>query len=264
MNIVFFCYVMLFIIFLLLKECFNLIKLYKQERECYVKTLNHDLRVATLAQIRALDLLYKTCSAEQKDLVKDINESCKYSLDMISCLLNTYKFNNGEEVLRYSVFSLTDLLNKSVACVKDLYCLRNFKFQIEFAQENYVEADRDLLYKLLNILLITSVINSTTQELKILVKNNKKNYTISIMYQGNPISEEEYRRMFLNKPAYTTVGNGIRMYFCKKIIDFHGGSIRVLRDKNSNMFTFTLPIRKVLKTPSDVAFNLKKKPFICN
>lgn len=240
------------------REYFQLIKRQKQERECYVKTLNHDLRVATIAQIRALDLLYKTCSVEQKDLVKDINESCKYSLDMISCLLNTYKFDNNEQVLKYSVFNLTDLLNNVIANIKDLYSLKNFEFKINSNKNNYIEADREMLFKLLNILLITSITNSFTSSLNILIKKNNKNYTVTLRYQGNPISEEEYRRMFLNKPSYTTVGNGIRMYFCKKIIDFHGGTIGVLCEKNSNKFTFTLPFKKSSKTFKIPIFDLSK------
>lgn len=255
MNTVFFCFVMLFILFLLIRERFKLIKVQKQERECYVKTLNHDLRVATLAQIRALDLLYKTCNDEQKDLVEDISDSCKYSLEMISCLLNTYRFDNGEQILKYSIFNLTELLNKSVSNIKDLYSLKDFNFQIEAVPENYIEADREMLSKLLNILLVTSVTNSSVQSLKVLVKKNKLNYIVSLIYKGNPISEEEYRRMFLNEPSYTTVGNGIRMFFCKKIIDFHGGTIRVLRDKNLNKFTFTLPLKKTLKSSKELAFN---------
>ncbi len=68
------------------------------QRENFIKTLSHDIRVSTLAQIRGLDLLQSKYS--QEELITDINESCKYSLDMINMLLNTYRYENGEQVFK--------------------------------------------------------------------------------------------------------------------------------------------------------------------
>ena len=70
------------------------------------------MRVASLAQIRALDILEKNSSSEQKNFVKEINDSCKFSLDMITILLNSYKFKNGECVLEYENFDFSQLINQ--------------------------------------------------------------------------------------------------------------------------------------------------------
>ena len=66
--------------------------------------------------------------------------------------------------------------------------------------------------------------------------------------------EEEYNRIFSEKHVYTTVGHGIKMQLCKKIIDFHSGKIKVSNfENNNNLLTFTIPKSKkqnILKRPS--------------
>ncbi len=49
------------------------------------------------------------------------------------------------------------------------------------------------------------------------VKRVCDNLEVSITYSGNPLSEEECRRMFSNNPRFSTVGHGIKMYMCKKL-----------------------------------------------
>ena len=51
-----------------------------------------------LHKYAVLDLLQSKYS--QEELITDINESCKYSLDMINMLLNTYRYENGEQVFK--------------------------------------------------------------------------------------------------------------------------------------------------------------------
>lgn len=259
MNTIISVCIALFFIFILLKERATLIKEKKQERECYIKTLNHDFRVATLAQIRALDLLYKTCNIEQKDLVQDISDSCKYSLDMITCLMNTYKFDNGEQILKYNVFNLTDLIQGAISNISEIYRLKNFKIDFDSLKDNFIEADKEMISKLIKIILITCVLNSETSEIKIIVKKELNRYLISLSYVGKALSEEEYRRMFMNEPCYTTVGQGIRMYFCKKIVEFHGGSINVFCNKKTNEFTFDLLSKRNLKPIKMQAFDLNSQ-----
>ena len=59
----------------------------EKQKEYFIETLVHDLKVPTLAQYRGLELLENevvgNLSEEQKELVSQIKYSCKYILDMI-------------------------------------------------------------------------------------------------------------------------------------------------------------------------------------
>ena len=76
--------IVLLILFFVLRRNLSLKYELFSQRENFIKTLSHDIRVSTLAQIRGLDLLQEKYN--QEELIFDINESCKYSLDMINML----------------------------------------------------------------------------------------------------------------------------------------------------------------------------------
>lgn len=247
-------FIIFFIPFLVLHNKYNCLKKeFKSEREHFIKTLSHDLRVASLAQIRALDILQKNSNDEQKDFVKEINDSCKFSLDMITTLLNSYKFKNGECVLEYENFDFSLLINQIYEKNKKLLEEKNILLNLKH-NNIYIDADKVMLSKAVTILLETAITNSAyTQEINLHTKQEDNSITFSIFYKGLPLTEEEYSRIFSEKHVYTTVGHGIKMQLCKKIIDFHSGKIKVSNFENKNMLTFTIPKTKkqnLLKRPS--------------
>ena len=249
-------FIIFFIPFLVLLNKYNCLKKeFKNEREHFIKTLSHDLRVATLAQIRALDILQKNSTSEQKDFVKEINDSCKFSLDMITTLLNSYKFKNGECVLEYENFDFSQLINQVFIKNKQLLEEKNILLNLKQNNNIYIDADKAMLSKAVTILLETAITNSAyTQEININTKQEDNSITFSVFYKGLPLTEEEYNRIFSEKHVYTTVGHGIKMQLCKKIIDFHSGKIKVSNfENNNNLLTFTIPKSKkqnILKRPS--------------
>ena len=81
------CLVAMFL-FLIIKYLLLYRDMLKQ-REYFVETLSHDLRVSTIAQIRGLDLLKKNALQNDNnlELISEIDKSCKFTLDMMTMLL---------------------------------------------------------------------------------------------------------------------------------------------------------------------------------
>ena len=73
-----------------------LLKKMIQERKYFINTISHDFRVAILAQIRALSFLQnkKNIICSEQELIEDMDDSSKFSLDLINTLINTYKYKN--------------------------------------------------------------------------------------------------------------------------------------------------------------------------
>lgn len=71
----------------------------KNEAENFT-VLIHDLKIPTIAQIRALELLlngeFGNLSKEQKEIILLILESCKYLYKVILTLVLTYNIDNSE------------------------------------------------------------------------------------------------------------------------------------------------------------------------
>lgn len=235
-----------------------------KQREYFIKTLSHDLRVSTLAQIRGLEILQKNDLPKPlQDLLFDINNSCKYTFDMITMLLDTYRFENGEQVLNYETFNLSEIINDCIHKISNEAKDKNIDFCSNLKNFEAIYADKYGFRKIVSILIRTALYYSE-QNNTILIEMQKKNdFTkFSIIYKGKSLSDEECRRMFSNNPRFSTVGHGIRMHLCKKIIDFHKGKIFVKNhSKDINSFTFIIPSKKEdheYKTPILKEFQTSK------
>ena len=72
----------------------------ERQKEYFIETLIHDLKVPTIAQLRGLELLQKgtfgIINNDQKEILNNITDSCQYILTMISMVLNTYRFENSK------------------------------------------------------------------------------------------------------------------------------------------------------------------------
>lgn len=218
---------------------------YSKQREYFIKTLNHDLKVAILAQIRGLEILQKINkdNNSQKELISDINQSCIYTLDMITMLLNTYKYERGEAVLHYESFNLSDLIMSAYHLILPMAREKNIEIVFDICKNCELEADREGIFRVVSTLLTTAIYYSLKEtSISFKVRRIKGKLKVTILYCGKTLTEEECRRMFSNNPRFSTVGHGIRMHLCKKIIDFHKGVIKVENcTKMINSFTFILP-----------------------
>lgn len=223
----------------------------ERQKEYFIETLIHDLKVPTLAQLRGLELLQNDVlgktNDDQKDLVVEIIKSCKYILEMISRVLQTYRFENRQKSLCFEVFSLADLLLESFNKVSSNAQEKNVQFVYASTQDDtMVEADRKEIKKVIVNLLISAISYSDKNE-KILVNISTDNNQIklSIKSHGISLSERECLTMFekfeLNSTRFTSVGGGIGLYLCKKIIDIHDGTIYANTAEKTNIFTFIIP-----------------------
>ena len=218
-----------------------------KQREYFINTLSHDLRVSTLAQIRGLDLLKN--DEEQQELVSDIKDSCKYTLDMITMLLNTYKFENGEQILSYEEFLLGDLIEQICHDLSEMTGEKGVTIHLDNEATEFVNADKSGISKMVLCLLTTAILNSDRDsEIKVFINKLYNNFEVTISYKGVALTDEECNRMFSSGSTFSTVGHGIRMHFCKKILDFHGGDIKVFNYGGVNSFTFTLPVQTAKNT----------------
>lgn len=233
----------IFLVFVL-KRNFSLRRELFSQRENFIKTLSHDIRVSELAQLRGINLLQKRYSDDE--LLNDIDDSCRYSLDMINILLNTYRYENGEQVLNYEIFNFSEIVAENSKKLSKQLQEKEIEIYYPKNSSEALYADKNELAKMLFYLLSTTIYYSyRNNKISIIVHKTSDDLSVSITYSGKSLSEEECRRMFLNNPRFSTVGHGIKMYLCKKIIEFHGGKIVVSNcGEKINTFTFNIPLKK--------------------
>lgn len=231
-------------LFIIIFKYMHLRKELQSQRKYFIDTLSHDIRVSTIAQIRGLEFLQKNFLIQpcHSELLEEINNSCKYTLDMITMLLNTYKFQNKELSLNYETCNLSELINLAYDNMEK----KNINISLLNPKQCLVKIDKNLIQKVINIFLsIALIYGEKNSQILISLKENNNYAEVCIMYYGIKLSEEECKRMQSKSSRFSTVGEGIKMELCKKIIDYHNGDIKVKSyNNNLNALIFSLPVKK--------------------
>ena len=228
---------------------FSLQKRFINEKNYFINTLSHDIRVTILAQLLGLNLLKKCFDKNSvQSLIEDISNSTEYNLEMINMLINTYKFENGDSIISSKEFNLSNIVFSACDSLSEIAAEK--KISIHHNLGNFsLYGGISELNKAIKILIFTAI-QQANKESKITCNLKYKNGKIlfEINYHGKPLTYEEQQRILSRDSRFSTVGHGIKMHFCKKIIDFHGGKIKILNKNNNNSFIVILPDRTPKKS----------------
>ena len=216
-----------------------------KQRKYFIDTLSHDLRVSAIAQIRGIELLQKDSNVKN-EIIENLHESSNFSLEMINMLLNSYRYKQGDKFLKYESFSPWDLINQACDKFKENAKEKGIKFFYRIDKQAKINAEKAGIYKVITTFLSTAINNSYNSNLiYIKLDQDYKHLQFSLTYRGKTLSEEECKRMFMENPKFSTVGQGIKLHLAKKIIDFHNGKIFVKKtQKYLTTLSFSLPIKK--------------------
>ena len=230
---------------ILRKKCFNFNNKLKEclisQRESFVNILSHDLRIPAIAQIRALELVKNeklgALNNTQKNMLIDIEDSCKCILNLMSLTINTYSMENNRYKFIYEKFNLSDVILFAFNELLHLASEKNITFEYENKYKNLqILGDKEELKKVIINILFSSISNANFGQkilIKIIHKNNKIRMTVTVKDDNC-----KYTNTAINS-SYTSIGQNIRMGFCKKIIESHKG--KVIENNRKNTFTFEIP-----------------------
>lgn len=221
-------------------------KEYLLQRENFIKILSHDLRISTLAQLRGIEFLQKEGlrSTLQPEMLKEINSSCRYTLEMINMLLMAYRFENGEKTLEPSFFQFSKLIQEVLDEQRLAQCDKEITIDIKCKPSEYLYADYNAVSWLIKNLLHVAMTRCIKGgRIEVVTQYEEKAFVFKVSYTGPVLSEDECKNMFLYNQKYSLVGENIKMYLCKKITDCHNGNISVENlGKIGNIYKVIFPV----------------------
>jgi len=241
-------------------QLFNILKIQKlqKQKESFIATLTHDLRTPIRAQVRALELLlaekFGVMPDEQKNIVREILSSCKFLNFMTEDLLAKYKFENGSMTVKKDPHNLQRTIEDIIHSLKYIIeqkqqsIIYNYKSKILHVDIDLIEFSRVMN----NIIVNASEYSPEHGNIIIEVTDKPQFLEISVADSGKGLREDDIDLIFeeyhTKAKSFNKIGAGLGLFISRKIIELHGGEIRVEIPETGigSKFVFTLPCSMAL------------------
>ena len=225
----------------------------EHQRDLFLATLSHDLKNPLQAQISSLEMLYREYYGKidegHQEVMALIIESAKYMKDMLCTLLKTCKQNNGIIQLVYSRFDILSLMTKSIREVRDLGKIKNveIRFNSQLTEdEKLMYADENQLRRVIGNMLnnaINYAFENSVVDISIKLENGF--YVFDFKNESEEISESLKVNIFdkyvCGNPLESNSGVGLGLYFCRRILEAHDGTISLDNIGTKNTFSIKIP-----------------------
>ncbi len=222
----------------------------QSQREDFMASLAHDLKVPVIGAIRALDALLQgyvgPLDQKQTDFIECLHRSHENLLLMVKNLLQVLRYESGKDQFIFEHFDLVGILSE---CIKDAgptMDAKHIHLEMELPKKLILTADRVAL-KTLIINLIGNAIGSAPEhtQVKVNLQLCDKQAVLEVHNGGEPISEEDMEQLFqrLWQGKRFGAGAGLGLYLCRQIAEGHGGSMTCQSSREEGtIMRFTVPI----------------------
>ncbi len=221
----------------------------------FLANMSHELRTPLNAIIGFSEVLHEKMfgelNAKQGEYVDDIHQSGRHLLSLINDILDLSKIEAGRMELELSEFALQAALENSLALIRERAQNHGVKLQCEIdpALDTLHADERKFKQVMLNLL--SNAVKFTPEGGTVSVQAKKSGalLSVSVTDTGAGIAPEDHAAAFEefkqvgNDQARKAEGTGLGLPLTKRIIELHGGEIRLesALGKGST-FSFTIPL----------------------
>lgn len=232
----------------------ELIKL-NQAKDEFIALASHQLRTPATAVKQYVSLLINGYAGElasdQLTFLQTAYDSNERQLNIINDLLKTAQLDSNRFVLTKQRVPITGIIRDAIKDMQSSLALKDQQviFKGE-ADTTKVEIDEnEVRLALVNLLENASKYSYNNTLITVQLRKRKQHIEVSITDEGVGITPENKQKIFEkftrinNDLSDTVTGSGLGLYWIKRIIKLHGGTVKVhsALGKGST-FTISLPI----------------------
>lgn len=221
------------------------------KKETFLAMVTHDLKTPIYAEICALELLNKNrdkMDGMQTEIISDILSAAKYMKNLVENITQKYKVENESLVLQKTYCSLQEIVISCIEDTKYLFEEKGMKYILNCSAKNSnANIDELEIKRVVHNLIINTIEHGITKSKVIMdIKDSENFLTFSITNFGIGIDIKDQEDIFLKYVSHANkhkkINSGLGLYIAKRIIDAHGGKIKVESEINKYVkFTFSLP-----------------------
>ena len=223
----------------------------------FLGNMSHELRSPLHTVIGFAQLLAEEkegpLNEKQKRFLSHIQNDSLHLLDLINDLLDLSKIEAGRLELRYEVFPVDAVIAEAIASVQPRATAKALYIETDVSISTPVCADR-LRFKQILHNLLTNAIKFTPEGGRVRVQAEGRDHLaeISVSDTGIGIPEDQQQAVFDKFYQVRagiqggSEGTGLGLAITKRLVDQHGGSLRLKSEPGSgNCFTFTIPFEQL-------------------
>jgi signal transduction histidine kinase/ActR/RegA family two-component response regulator len=234
----------------------------------FLASMSHELRTPLNAVIGfsevLLDRMFGDINPRQEEYLRDIWNSGKHLLQLLSEILDLSKVEAGRMELETDQFSLADAIDYAVSMVHERANRRGLQLVVNVDPElGVVEAD-ELRFKQVVLNLLSNAVKFTSEGGVVTVAAWKSTDAVSVTVTdtGMGVAPEDRERIFESfqqgrRGVSTQEGTGLGLTLCRRIVGLMGGQMWLDSEVGvGSTFGFTIPLRSraaVPTTPADTS-----------
>lgn len=230
----------------------HLVELNRSKDE-FISIASHQLRTPATGVKQYIGMLREGFCGEltpmQQKLVEKAHESNERQLQIVSDLLRVARLDAGKISLAKQKTNLETMVKEVRAGLTGTFAARRQQLEVVVNKPTEALVDHDTMRMVIeNLAENASKYSEEGKTITIKIENYPTEAIIYIIDEGVGVNKEERDNLFqkfvrIPNPLSTKVGGtGLGLYWAKKIIDLHGGTIEYLANQpQGSIFKIVLP-----------------------
>ena len=216
-------------------------------RSDFINNFSHEFKtpIVSIAGFAALLKQGNLTPEEQTEYLNIIESESRRLAYMATNVLNLTKVENQAILTDVTTFNLSEQLRTCVLLLEAKWEQKNLEMNLEL-EEHSITGNQELLRQVwVNLLDNAIKFSPEGQAVEVTAAEEEASVAVSICNTGSYIPQEQqdaiFRKFYQADRSHSTEGNGIGLAVVKRVVELHGGFIRVESNPSFTKFTVTLP-----------------------
>lgn len=224
-----------------------------RSKDEFISIASHQLRTPATAVKQYIGMLREgfcgDLTSQQQEVVDKAHENNERQLAIVTDLLRVARVDAGKVTLQLQRVEIVSLVKDAIADLKGVFAEKGQTVSVKSDKQIVTSLDKDTIRMVLdNLLENASKYSANDTIIDVSIAASDSVVTIQISDRGVGIAEEDIQYLFEkfrripNELSTKVGGTGLGLYWAKKIIDLHNGSISYgANTPRGSTFTITLP-----------------------
>src|SRR3989441_2742228 len=236
------------------------VEIASRHKSQFLANMSHELRTPLNAILGytelILDSVYGEVSEKVRDVLERVDKSGRHLLGLINDVLDLSKIEAGQLTLSLGDYSMQEVVQAVMTAVEALAADKHLALKTAVAADlPRGRGDERRITQLLLNLVGNAIKFTDAGEVRVAVTAADGTFLVSVADTGLGISAADQERIFEefqqvdSSATRTKGGTGLGLAIAKRIVELHGGRIRVESSPGQgSTFSFTVPVRVEART----------------